>query len=420
MKKIYLLLLLFKITTSFSACPTTEVSIISQTQMDGFRALYTNCTVFNMNVRVDGESITNLNGLSDMTSIGADLTILRTSITDLTGLENLVSVTGSIRLIDNSLMTSLSGLGNLTSAGGLTISQPITSLHGLTSLTNLSGLGLDNTKVSDLSGLENVTGLRGLSFVGNSLLENIDALDNLNPDVSPYSPYVNIVSNPLLTDCISSFICEAVLPKPGASPSIIENNGIGCKTRLEVFSKCEEEGVLPVKLISFEAKKSSESTALLTWATSEESNSRNFEIQKSTQGITWIPLGTLNAQGESSTTVQYLFTDKNPVEGNNFYRLKMVDLDGTFSYSAIINVSFHGLPRAGIYPNPAFENFQFKSDDLKNIVRVQIHNQEGKVIHQATSIASDGVDVKQFPSGLYTISIEKADGNITQYKMVKK
>ena len=81
-------------------------------------------------------------------------------------------------------------------------------------------------------------------------------------------------------------------------------------------------------------------------------NTDYFQIEHSTDAVGWSNIGNVAASGESTATLNYLLNHNGPVEGKNFYRLKMVDRDGTFAYSTIRKVSFSELLTALIYPNP--------------------------------------------------------------------
>lgn len=97
------------------------------------------------------------------------------------------------------------------------------------------------------------------------------------------------------------------------------------------------ERVLPVNLTEFNAQKNT-AGVLLHWITATELNVASFEIEKSREGIDFTQLGTIEASNQ--TLAKYNFTDLNPEEGNNFYRLKMIDKDGSFEYSKIISINY--------------------------------------------------------------------------------
>ena len=91
---------------------------------------------------------------------------------------------------------------------------------------------------------------------------------------------------------------------------------------------------LPVSLLDFKGTLRSTSVAL-DWSTSSELNSQYFDIERSSDGITFSKTGTVKAAGTSSIVLNYAFTDASPLE-HNYYRLKQVDIDGKFQYSKVI------------------------------------------------------------------------------------
>ena len=95
--------------------------------------------------------------------------------------------------------------------------------------------------------------------------------------------------------------------------------------------------VVPVSLLYFKAVNSG-NNALLTWATSAEYNSSNFEVQVSKDANHFNTIGAITASGNSNTTSYYNFTDPFPVKYNAgiiYYRLKQMDIDNQFDYSGI-------------------------------------------------------------------------------------
>ncbi len=96
---------------------------------------------------------------------------------------------------------------------------------------------------------------------------------------------------------------------------------------------------LPVELVSFQAVKQNEE-ALLKWITATEINSDYFLVERSANGILFETLGSVSAAGNSTLAIDYSFTDRNPIIGVNYYRLKLVDQDGDYSYSQVEAVKF--------------------------------------------------------------------------------
>jgi hypothetical protein len=96
---------------------------------------------------------------------------------------------------------------------------------------------------------------------------------------------------------------------------------------------------LPLTLTRFTASRDDDES-LLQWETAQEQNTLDFVIERSTDGLTYNPIGTVDAAGNSTNTLDYSFTDKTPQPNANYYRLKQTDIDGTFTYSPVCVVNF--------------------------------------------------------------------------------
>ena len=105
-------------------------------------------------------------------------------------------------------------------------------------------------------------------------------------------------------------------------------------------AKLTISSLLPVKLEYFTAYKDN-NESLLKWATATEINNYYFDIERSVDGITFESLSKVySLSSNSNTELSYQFSDKSPLNGTNYYRLKQVDLDGNFEYSWLVPVDF--------------------------------------------------------------------------------
>lgn len=174
---------------------------------------------------------------------------------------------------------------------------------------------------------------------------------------------------------------------------------------------------LPVTLIAFDAVKEG-LTALLTWITSTELNSDYFEIERSTDAKSWIKLGIVQAAGNSNAKNNYNFIDSIPESGLNYYRLKMVDLDGTFAYSRIKSVNFPEFSWAKLYPNPVNDVLQIAISN-KRVRKIRLIDSYGRTMFDGqVSSASMRVDMKSYVPGTYFIHLEQEDGMVRVFKIV--
>jgi len=165
-------------------------------------------------------------------------------------------------------------------------------------------------------------------------------------------------------------------------------------------------GLLPVALIDFTATKNN-SSVTLNWTASSEANFRQYEVERSIDGISFNKIGVLQGQHLAS----YNLADNNlPAFNTVFYRLKMVDIDGKFTYSKTVSVRLNR--NAGIisvYPNPAVNELTIAlQQPLKAGSRLKVSDIAGKeLLNLQVNAAQSNIklNVKQLPAGRYFISV---------------
>ena len=160
----------------------------------------------------------------------------------------------------------------------------------------------------------------------------------------------------------------------------------------------KDQSALPVTLISFGVTNEN-NTALLSWATSNESNSSYFEIQKSSDAKAWKMLARVEAAGESNEKKEYALTDAD-VDGKAYYRLKIVDLDGSFTFSRIREIDgLNGTEENVVYPNPVQNTLHMKASAVSKMRSAKIYNLNGKLVDSL--LVSTENDVQKLLSGIY-------------------
>lgn len=175
--------------------------------------------------------------------------------------------------------------------------------------------------------------------------------------------------------------------------------------------------VLPVKLSSFTVKKEG-SSALINWATASEENCDHFEIQHSTNGRIWQIAGNTPSKGIVSATTQYAFSHTSPFNGMNYYRLKMIDKDGSSAISTIRSIAFEGAAELTIYPNPTSDKVTIRSSGSEQISSVSVYDPNGRQLPLSASVSKEGLlDVRQLPEGFYIFKIGFATGAFVTHKV---
>lgn len=268
----------------------------------------------------------------------------------------------------------------------------------------------------------------GSGILINILNTNVSLTSGATPMVTGYKDKT-VFNFPNATNILlSSFNVQGGFLAPNANvsalaasdivgPAIIGGN-INNATGLNIKNSCLEFPPLPVKLISFKGKKEGE-VANLAWQTTSESNADKFVVERSGKGKAWVAMGEVAAAGESVKTESYIFADKSPLHGDNLYRLKMLDKDGTFAYSRIISVDFKLKSTISAFPNPATNQVTFTAADWQKIGQVQLLSHTGKsLVGQAEN--GKAIEVGSLPQGLYLLKITEKNGNVSTQKILKK
>jgi hypothetical protein len=107
------------------------------------------------------------------------------------------------------------------------------------------------------------------------------------------------------------------------------------------------------------------------------------------------------------------------VEGENLYRLKMVDRDGSFAYSRIVSLTFSDGAGAQIYPNPASDYLLIKSAEWKSVSKLKIISLNGQNVFEATGkTLTNQIDIRRMDAGIYLLEISRINGQKELKKFV--
>ena len=165
---------------------------------------------------------------------------------------------------------------------------------------------------------------------------------------------------------------------------------------------------LPLNLTNFSVN-TDNCIAHLTWSTSSEMNSEKFEIEKSESNkAIWKTIGSVTAHGNSFANSTYYFKDDNSSLNNTvvMYRLKMIDIDGSFVYSSVANVlstcNEHNL---SVFPNPVANgtlNVILTSAENIEATLTSVTGQKIKNILLKNGI--NNIDVSELSNGVYILS----------------
>lgn len=161
---------------------------------------------------------------------------------------------------------------------------------------------------------------------------------------------------------------------------------------------------LPVNLLRFSGTLR-DGRAELLWESSTELDADRYEVERSIDGRSFQTIGTVAARGTASV---YNFTDNTPLQGLAYYRLKMVDEDGSFTYSRVVTVRVEKAALFVIAPNPAGNTIFIRSQRPgTEKVLVQVIDAAGNRVYnqQHANTSTIQVDASRLPNGVYAIRV---------------
>ncbi len=190
---------------------------------------------------------------------------------------------------------------------------------------------------------------------------------------------------------------------------------------------------LPVELVSFTAKKNASNNVVTEWVTAWEENTARFEIELAKgndeyQQNHFVKIGEVISAGNSTSQQHYQFTDEQyNKQGVRYYRLKMIDIDGKFTYSIIRAVVFDDEVKWQVYPNPSdgIFNFVYQVNEGE-AVNIRLHDINGKLVQQRTMTTTGfmqkvTIDLSgpNYASGLYLLEATAGDKKYT-FRLLKR
>jgi len=180
-------------------------------------------------------------------------------------------------------------------------------------------------------------------------------------------------------------------------------------------------GTLPVRLTSF-AGMLINGNARLNWSAASEAGVKSYIIERSANGSDFTAIGTVSAKGVNQQA-SYMFDDLRMNNGRNYYRLKVVDTDGSFKYGNVVVITPQNanLVDIKIFPNPVKNVLTISHPIASATAFVKIMNASGAVISTykvAENATQLSLDASAFVKGMYFIQFVN-DGKITTRQFVK-
>ncbi len=187
------------------------------------------------------------------------------------------------------------------------------------------------------------------------------------------------------------------------------------------FTIARSLAVLPVTGLHVYAN-FNDSKAHIVWETATETNSLGFYVERSSNENVFSPIAfvkTKAVNGESHIRMLYEYSDATPLRSRSFYRIKQVDADGRFTFSAVVAVSRDDRSNVTIYPNPAAAYATISG--LNGDETIEVFNTAGvKVKRLSANFSTTQLSLKGLSNGMYTIRIMSKGRDTSSYQLLKQ
>jgi Ice-binding-like len=181
---------------------------------------------------------------------------------------------------------------------------------------------------------------------------------------------------------------------------------------------------LPVTLIDFKATKADPGIELF-WTVADEYSLARYELGRSADGLHFYTIGSVNS-ANTAFLKSYNWPDNTPLAGTNFYRLKMVDMDGVFKYSSVIKINTDVKKSISVYCNPVTNHMlvlklygQLKGDHIINLYTSSgIQVMSTRMAYNSHDVVSSISLDKNLAKGVYFLKISDPGKNETTLKIL--
>ncbi len=293
---------------------------------------------------------------------------------------------------------------------------------------------INDWQIPQITGINDILYDPAIDFSNDELFEFNNLLISTNSEVHAINSKVFSITytNPIYTNYI--LVTDGVVSTMGVfdafpGPIFAGNfNNVGILEASISLYRCGQVSyevdkvfslnrfiLLPVELAEFTVKSDDNKTAQLAWTSLTENNSLHYEVERKTDNEDFTRVGTVTAAGESLEEINYTYQDDiSKISGNYvYYRLKMVDKDGSYEYSDVESLKLETRDSGiSIAPNPAVNSVELSMKmQTDGDVNVHIYDMQGRQLcdyqwtYNDNSIVRERIDVSQLEAGLYLVEV---------------
>ncbi|MFD1629407.1 leucine-rich repeat protein [Pseudopedobacter beijingensis] len=245
-----------------------------------------------------------------------------------------------------------------------------------------------------------------------------DADFDLTATASSNLPVTYTSSNPSVAVVIGNTVS---IKNSGNTNIIASQSGNGDYAAATAVSQVLQiTGTLPVTLLNFTAKADG-NHAKLQWETANEKNAKGFEVYRSGDDKAFVKIGDVRTSlNVPLSTFNYTYTDQQPLNGNNYYKLVQIDDDGKSIDLGERAVTFNFQPTpVNLYPNPTTDkvNVVFKEGYYTAIIVADVNGGVLKVLEIQADQKQLELDLSSYASGVYLIRLQGKETKT--YRVIK-
>ena len=173
---------------------------------------------------------------------------------------------------------------------------------------------------------------------------------------------------------------------------------------------------LPLTLLSFTALPVDNGVSV-KWLTADEINVSHFDVERSKDGVAFTKIGAVNAVSVSSTN-NYAYVDATPQNGINYYRLRMIDIDGRFEFSKIVSVKLNNAQAVRVFPVPAQSTITVQfAEQFRKLEIVDISGRT--LLRKNITQQNEEINISTLAKGIYFIRLINDNMTVSK-KFVKE
>jgi len=184
-----------------------------------------------------------------------------------------------------------------------------------------------------------------------------------------------------------------------------------------LLARYKGDNVLAANFKDVKATQNNEAITI-TWQTLNETSTKSFTVERSSNANDYAGINTIPAKGVASN---YSYTDKNPLSGTSYYRIRENAANGTNTFSPVVKVVFNDNGVISLYPNPAKNTVTVKGLNKNSTATIRITDMNGREISKQnfTQSSTATLNIRALAQGSYFVLVEE-NGKVTKLRIVKE